>query len=428
LTFVSFTGTENFKENLTKVDDGTRAAVISIALRKHVDDLRTLDNEHGQLLQLINDWKGDLQKELDQVVSEVDTAKRILSSFQRLDEIEGKIRPFFDESKRIEADERKKLSDWNPAKIDGATRDDLLKELDALAQPLKNWAVLAKQAWEIIEETDKYVTVHYQARSEELQNYQYLKDHVDEIVQGTGSKYGGKSVEERRKILYRYLRAKDSKPRRAIEAHGNFELSSIDLEKVKAFLKGADEVFADIQVTKDDNHDRGWTYGDSLKSLSEKGYTRHLYPWEAFDILFATNENPIGKLTQIKADMLHGWGEWLNIAFMKKGDTLYVVKDPVGFNGDEQPQGKLEEYKGFSKIPTLNFVSVSKLVDEHGNALPFVTEMWHQDINVLTQKNAGIWLAREGEWRPVARGDYDDNSFYLYAVNYRGASRGVRRK
>ncbi len=424
LTFVSFTGTEKFREDLKRKDDGTRVAVLSVALQKHLDDLHTLDNEHGQLLKLISDWKGDLQKELNQVVvSEVDTAKRILGSFQRLDEIEGKIKPFFDESKRIEADERKKLSEWSIAEINQALHDDLLRELDALSQPLKNWAVLAKQAWEIIEETDKYVTFHYQARSAELQNYKYLKDHVDEIVQGTGSVYGGKSVEDRRKILYRYLRAKDKKEMK------DFELKKTDLEKVKAFVKGAEDVYDDIQVTKDDNHDNGWTYGDSLESLGKKGFTRHLYPWEAFDILFAPNENPIGKLAQIKADMLQGWGEWLNIAFMKKGDILYVVKDPSGFSDDKQPQGELREFRGFSKIPTEKYVRVGNLPDQMEGQPYFVGEMWHRDKDFLTQKNAGIWLAPEGKWRPVGRGDIDDG-FILnaYDGNSRRASRGVRRK
>ena len=71
-----------------------------------------------------------------------------------------------------------------------------------------------------------------------------------------------------------------------------------------------------------------FVYDQSLSSLKQRGYSRHLRPDESFRILIDAIENPNSKYNLIKEDMLSGYGEWLSLAFLRQGDIFHCYLDP----------------------------------------------------------------------------------------------------
>ncbi|MFH1917296.1 MAG: hypothetical protein ABIJ21_08605 [Nanoarchaeota archaeon] len=176
-------------------------------------------------------------------------------------------------------------------------------------------------------------------------------------------------------------------------------------------------------------------FEQSLDRLKKSGFQRHLYPWEAFEIIFSGLENPVSEYVEIQKNMLSGYGEWTSMAFKKEGNRLFVAFDPeniaydkkkndyVVVNGNIRHSGQIMEYE----IGERNdyWYSINNLPHE------LVLKMWTKDAEQVSQfsSHAGIWAKNDGIWRPVARG-YDVNYFSLYAGDYdlHWASRGVRRK
>ena len=174
-------------------------------------------------------------------------------------------------------------------------------------------------------------------------------------------------------------------------------------------------------------------FNDSLSSLRSRNFTRHLRPDEAFRILIDALENPNSKYKSIKEDMLSNYGEWLSLAFLRKGDALHCYLDPENLvwsgsiyvlqNPPLRHSGEstfdIKGIKSQERVDLKEFPAelVKLLYSRSFNQLP--------DIMKSGDKRSQLWIPKEDEIRPCGRGDdFDD---FIVGGNCDGrASRGVR--
>ncbi|MBS3148085.1 hypothetical protein J4219_04325 [Candidatus Woesearchaeota archaeon] len=178
------------------------------------------------------------------------------------------------------------------------------------------------------------------------------------------------------------------------------------------------------------------TFDESLERLRAAGFERHARPQEAFGLIIDGLEGKLnGELSKVSADMSTGHGEWLSLAFERKGELLVCYLDPVGLvwtgiKYDKQNFGYSGECSfDINGITSGQWVGLDKfrpyfvqfLCGRRFDQLP--TEMREGN------KKVHVYLPSDGVAWPVARGDYRFSVSGFgsrYGVYGDGASRGVR--
>ena len=180
-------------------------------------------------------------------------------------------------------------------------------------------------------------------------------------------------------------------------------------------------------------------FDKSLEALKKRGYERHLRPAEAFGLLERNLEGTLSEEEQeIAEDMMidiHYWGEWLSLAWERKGNVLVAYLDPVGLMWDE----KKGEYvkRDFSCSEEKRFDITWKdsnfFLDLKEFPEDFVT--WHYGRRFVDLpeemreggRRAQVWLPAVRVIWPVCRSGYDYGYDITAAYYYpEKASRGVR--
>ena len=92
------------------------------------------------------------------------------------------------------------------------------------------------------------------------------------------------------------------------------------------------------------------TYDASLARLRQEKYERHASPSEAFSLIEDNLEGKLsGALKAVADDMLSSYGEWLSMAFERKGDLLIAYLHPEGIVWDGSKYVKQNTFKSDSE-------------------------------------------------------------------------------
>jgi hypothetical protein len=198
-----------------------------------------------------------------------------------------------------------------------------------------------------------------------------------------------------------------------------------------------DDILAHLDI-EPEKENKLMTYKNSLKRLSDKGYERHLYPNEAFAVIYKGLEEPEGPYGKIAQDMLEGWGEWTNIAMKRKGNTLSIATDPenilwtsVGYRIKDNQEIQCKNRETYTINGNERYTIITTL-EETDHTL--VRKLWGTDAKTIIEHatkfgnspdSIGLWVFDDNIWRPVVRGG---SGLAFDSVNARGTSRGVRVK
>ena len=176
------------------------------------------------------------------------------------------------------------------------------------------------------------------------------------------------------------------------------------------------------------------TYDASLARLQKAGFQRHPRPHEAFGLLIDGLEGKLtAELGAVSSDMLSSWGEWLSMAFARKGKQLTCYTDPVGLVWNK----KSNTYKkqDFSHAGEQQFAVSGKAsetwIDLHQFDEQLVRLLYGRLFSALPQemregtKRAQIYLPPDGSIWPVGRG-YFGRYYVNGGSSSNWASRGVR--
>ena len=177
------------------------------------------------------------------------------------------------------------------------------------------------------------------------------------------------------------------------------------------------------------------TYDASLARLQKAGFQRHPRPHEAFGLLIGGLEGKLtAELGAVSDDMLSSYGEWLSMAFARKGKQFTCYTDPVGLVWDNK-RSTYSKKRNFSHAGEQQFDISGKASGEFIDLKQFdeqlVRLLYGRLFSALPQeiqkgvKRAQIYLPPDGSIWPVGRGDF---SWYnVVGYDYGGrASRGVR--
>ena len=92
------------------------------------------------------------------------------------------------------------------------------------------------------------------------------------------------------------------------------------------------------------------TYDASLARLRQEKYERHASPSEAFSLIEDNLEGKLsGALKAVADDMMSSYGEWLSMAFERKGDLLIAYLHPEGIVWDGSKYVKQNTFKSDSE-------------------------------------------------------------------------------
>ena len=177
-------------------------------------------------------------------------------------------------------------------------------------------------------------------------------------------------------------------------------------------------------------------FGTSLESLRARNLERHASGPEVFGLLADSLEGKLASpvLRSVAEDMLTSYGEWLSLAFERKGDVLIVYVDPEGLNWNSKSNKyvKTAQFKcarnarfDIAGKPSHEWIELEKFDDS------FVVEVYGRPFGSLPSamrkggKLARVILPADGAVWPVGRGNFDVN-YNVDGYNYNvRASRGV---
>jgi hypothetical protein len=175
-------------------------------------------------------------------------------------------------------------------------------------------------------------------------------------------------------------------------------------------------------------------FNDSLARLRTAGFERHARPQEVFGLLIDSLEGRLaGSISDVQKDMLTSYGEWMSMAFERKGNTLIAYLDPEGLVWNSNTYVKDSSFKS---VDTQEFDIAGKQsntwipLDEFSDDL--VQAIYGQKFKDLPQdmregnRKAQMRLPPDGVAWPVGRDGFGGR----YSVGGNGcslgASRGVR--
>lgn len=173
-----------------------------------------------------------------------------------------------------------------------------------------------------------------------------------------------------------------------------------------------------------------FSFDESLADLKKRGYQRHPSPREVFSFLADGLENKLtAEQKRIYDDMLRSYGEWMDMAEERKGNTLILYSgiDGLVWNPAQEvyvPQNfRCAEKKEFNIAgkKSQEWINLQKFDDA------FVQHVYGRSFAQLPQEmrdgnqRAQVLLPAEGKLWPVGRGI--DLWFFVGIVSW--ASRGV---
>jgi len=226
------------------------------------------------------------------------------------------------------------------------------------------------------------------------------------------------SDEEKRRVLEELLKPVPKIPKRT----GSLSYSDLEIEPGKK---------------------SEWKYfNDSLAELRERGYERHLMPWESFGLVIDYLEGKLDvSLNGLAEGMLSGFGEWFDFFTERKENKLfcYVPKERLEPEDVQLDSGNRVYVINRSKLVLdgehdIGGILSEKWVDLEKFPESFVTRVYTRKFSELPQEiREGVenisktqgYLAPEGRLWPAGRGSVNLRfDFDCYLDNR--ASRGVR--
>ena len=191
----------------------------------------------------------------------------------------------------------------------------------------------------------------------------------------------------------------------------------------------------ELQAPRDGSDKELYTFDKSLARLQSAGFERHPRPSEVFTLLADGLEGKLsGVQKDICNDMFKDHGEWLSLAFERKGDILLAYVDPRGLVLNEDNDKYEKKRFGYSELKKFDIhgKESNELIDLEEFSNNFVRFLYGRSFKDLPQdmkegdKRAQLYLPSDGVVWPVARGGFDDG-YYVDGCNYViGASRGIR--
>jgi hypothetical protein len=393
------------------------------------DDESKLNSNIIALGNAINDWLGDLQSEIR--VAGPQGSRQIYDYFEKIKSKNSELKGNHDVVK-IDITELRNLLSVSLTELHG--NSNKISSITSLVKSLVSNAKLCVSDVEsikkIIEDLDKYVK-EFNAQSPELRNYQNTESKLDDLLEGKGI-YQMYSLNQRYDILVRVLRTK-SIIKLPDGAQFNSEMlrDTESMRKIKTFMKEYEtenQLAMSGLIIENPKHNEWEYYQDSLARLRQKGFKNHLRPIQFYEVLLEHfRTNGLGTHEDVAKNILSGKGEWLSVAFRKKGNTLEISFDPenIAWNkGKEVYDGELRVDASFDigNKESRKYYKIGEFKQE------LVTALYGADAGELSKYNAGIYLPPEGSWWPVGTGYnyYGNSRFSLSAYNNQGASRGVR--
>ena len=173
------------------------------------------------------------------------------------------------------------------------------------------------------------------------------------------------------------------------------------------------------------------TYDASLARLRAAGFERHARPQEMFGLLADGLE---GKLTVeeklIYDDQLTSYGEWLSLAFERRGDCLITYVDPEGLEWRNDKYVKTESFKFAEKKDFDISGKVSQqyidLDQFHDDIVQFLYGRSFASLPRERLLTARLYLPPDQRAWPVCRVAFDYWCAIVGDYFNNGASRGVR--
>ena len=407
------------KDLLSSSDLERKAGAVGKLISALESDEQTLENAHRAVVQVLQDWKGDLGQ---MNFGSPQIRERFAGLLQQCSQEEETIKPQFDTATKLCRKLIDELKGKTMADIKGLSHDSIMEHVTGLEQALTSWNAHAKNSVEFVERIDPLVK-EFRHGVRVLENYFNVPFKLDDLLKGKGEYAKYKNIRDRYLILCRYIRANITK----FSAEQKKRLTEVSLKFHKEFKYPTGEKWLMVEQVEPRKTDV-MHYDQAIKSLKGRGYDRHLYPWEMFAIMFDSMENPLSPYTELGKDMLQGIGEWTSLSFMKQETKLSIRENVTNLKWDKTKNdyildgnidGKsLDIYPDFPQ-KTSDWVK--------GSSLPaaFVQKMWGKTPEELAKYNAGTWILTDDVWRPVGRGGYYGFDLLSYC-SYRGASRGVR--
>ncbi len=190
-----------------------------------------------------------------------------------------------------------------------------------------------------------------------------------------------------------------------------------------------------------------WQYDGSLERIKKNNYTRHPKAHEAFGLIIDGVEKRLsGDLEAVFNDMGKGSGEWLSLAFERKGNILLAYIEPRNLDYfANPPSGK--KWSGYHKRDDFTFRYVLEFdVGNVGNYwqelkafddkfVRFITGRSFEDLPEKLRKGPEkirVSIPTGGDFWPVSiggTGEYKSSYKFNIGCYYtKAASRGVREK
>jgi len=176
-------------------------------------------------------------------------------------------------------------------------------------------------------------------------------------------------------------------------------------------------------------------FNDSLDRIKSAGYERHGRPSEVFSLIIDGLEGKLANtpLQNVYDDIFKSYGEFLSLAWERKGDLLIAYLDPedLVWNSDKYVK------KGFKFAEKQEFDITGKnsqqWIDLNEFDVGFVEWHYARKFSELPKemqkgsKRVQVYLPSEGNIWAVGRGSYS----YRFNINcyyVSRASRGARKK
>ncbi|MDO8556136.1 MAG: hypothetical protein Q7R96_03110 [Nanoarchaeota archaeon] len=192
-----------------------------------------------------------------------------------------------------------------------------------------------------------------------------------------------------------------------------------------------DDMVVEEKSFAEDDDKVYYTFDESLSSLRERGYERHLRPDEAFSLMIDALKNASSKFKVLAEDMSSG-GEWLSLAMKREGTCLLCYVDPDIFTQTPvHRKSKLYEPRSTlvpSRVFSVKGLPSNRLLDLEALPEDLVVFLYGRNCRDLPGdiQSAQVSLPERGIVVPYGRGDY--NAFYdVVPLNSDGGySRGMR--
>ncbi|MBI5064741.1 hypothetical protein HZA97_00765 [Candidatus Woesearchaeota archaeon] len=173
------------------------------------------------------------------------------------------------------------------------------------------------------------------------------------------------------------------------------------------------------------------TFEESQRRLEKAGYERHLSFQEQIGLILLRLEGKLsGKLEETAENMLKPKSEWCNQLYNSRDENFIVVEEIINSTAMiNQGLDVVSKYHRVKKFTTRgiilgNYNNLKNIHEQNSSLVEYLFTKPFAQLPVQIQKEGGLWTTHV-LW-PVARGFF--NPFYIYGIEYRMASRGVRKK